>query len=249
MKTLVIIPAYNESKNIERLLTTIRTLGKEFDVVVINDASIDNTSYLAKKTGFQVIDLPANLGIGGAMQTGYLYAYYNLYDIAVQLDGDGQHDPREIDKIIAPLIAGEADMVIGSRFIENHGFQSTFMRRFGIRFFKGLIRFLTGQKFTDPTSGFRACNKAIIAHFAMYYPFDYPEPETLVTMSRKGYKLIEIPVVMYERESGHSSIQSLKQVYYMVKVTLAILIEMLKNYKLVRYTYDGDKAAAFSDHS
>lgn len=216
-------------------------------MIVINDASDDNTSLIVKAAGFPVIDLSANLGIGGAMQTGYLYACNQDYDIAVQLDGDGQHDPLYIEKIIAPIINGEADMVIGSRFIAHDGFQSTMLRRLGIGFFRKFISLLTGAKFTDPTSGFRACNKLIIAHFARYYPFDYPEPETLVTMRRNGYRLLEIPVMMYERMGGSSSIQSLKTLYYMIKVTMAIMIEMIKNHDIEGDTYDRNKTTVVSD--
>jgi len=222
-------------------------LNRDYDVIVINDASDDNTSLIVKAAGFPVIDLSANLGIGGAMQTGYLYACNQDYDIAVQLDGDGQHDPLYIEKIIAPIINGEADMVIGSRFIAHDGFQSTMLRRLGIGFFRKFISLLTGAKFTDPTSGFRACNKLIIAHFARYYPFDYPEPETLVTMRRNGYRLLEIPVMMYERMGGSSSIQSLKTLYYMIKVTMAIMIEMIKNHDIEGDTYDRNKTTVVSD--
>nr|WP_054692372.1 glycosyltransferase family 2 protein [Syntrophomonas palmitatica] len=249
MDILVIIPAFNEEQNIIGLLDNIRKDISQFDVLVINDASQDNTSFLAKNMGFNVIDLPINLGIGGAMQTGYLFAYYHHYDIAVQLDGDGQHDPQYIDNLIKPLISKDADMVIGSRFIVGEGFQSTIFRRFGIRFFEKLISFLTGQRFSDPTSGFRACNKAVIAYFAHHYPFDYPEPESLVSIYRKGFKIVEIPVVMHERKAGRSSIHSFKIIYYMIKVPLAILIEMLKKNGKERYMYDGTKATGISNNS
>lgn len=218
-------------------------------MVVINDASDDNTSSIVKAAGFSVIDLSSNLGIGGAMQTGYLYAYNHDYDIAVQLDGDGQHDPIYIERLVAPIIQDEADMVIGSRFIEYDGFQSTRLRRMGIEFFKSIISLLTGEKFTDPTSGFRACNKVIIEHFAHYYPFDYPEPETLVMMLRAGYRLLEIPVIMRERAGGHSSIQSLKSLYYMIKVTMAIMIEMIKSHDVKEYENDRNETTVFSDNS
>lgn len=216
--------------------------------MVINDASDDNTSSIVKAAGFPSINLSANLGIGGAMQTGYLYAYNHDYEIAVQLDGDGQHDPIYIDKIIAPIINNEADMVIGSRFIEYDGFQSTRLRRLGIGFFRKFISLLTGAKFTDPTSGFRACNKLIIAHFARYYPFDYPEPETLVMMRRNGYRLVEIPVMMHERAGGRSSIQSLKTLYYMIKVTMAIMIEMIKSPDIEEDIHDRNKTTVVSDN-
>ena len=250
MRVLLIIPAYNEATNLPALIARVRAVASDdYDIVVINDGSNDNTASLARELGIAVIDLSVNLGIGGAMQTGYLYAYYHLYDIAVQMDGDGQHDPCYLAALIEPVAKGEADMAIGSRFIEGDGFQSTLVRRFGIRFFRVLISMLTGRKFTDPTSGFRACNKAVIAYFARYYPCDYPEPESLVTLSMKGFKLMEIPVVMHEREGGSSSIKSLKSIYYMVKVTLAIVVEMIKNHQIERYTYDGTKITVISDRS
>lgn len=248
MKVLLIIPAYNEAANLPALIGQVRELAPDYcDILVINDGSYDNTASTARELGAFLIDLPVNLGIGGAVQTGYKYAYYNLYDIAVQMDGDGQHDPRYLEALIQPIADGTADMVIGSRFISNDGFQSTFLRRMGIKFFTLLILLLTGKKFTDPTSGFRACNQAVISHFAGYYPSDYPEPESLVTMIMNGYRLMEIPVVMRERAAGRSSIRLFKGAYYMIKVTLAILIEMIKNHKKERYTYDGTKVANISD--
>lgn len=247
MKIVIIIPAYNEALNLSELLPEVKNLTNEYDVVIINDASKDNTAYQVKKSGFNVINLPVNLGIGGAMQTGYLYAYYNLYDIAVQLDGDGQHDPEHIGKLLEPIFQGEADMVVGSRFIKSDGFQSSFIRRMGIKFFRLLIYVLTGKVFTDPTSGFRACNKAIISHFASYYPSDYPEPETLVSINRLGFTVVEVPVIMRKRVEGQSSINAYKALYYMVKVTLAILIDIMKKDRKETYTHDGTKASDFSD--
>lgn len=248
MKILIIIPAYNEERNIEPLLNNLLSLKEKYDILVVNDASKDATSEIANRRGIKVADLPVNLGIGGAMQTGYLYSYYNNYDIAVQLDGDGQHDPQFLESIIAPIISGKADMVVGSRFIEKDGFQSTKFRRFGIIFFRKLIFLLTRQIFTDPTSGFRACNRFIIAHFALSYPYDYPEPETLVSICRRGFKLMEVPVVMRDRFSGQSSIRTFGTIYYMVKVTLAILMEVMRKNGRENYSIYGTQASSMSNY-
>ncbi|KJS15164.1 MAG: glycosyl transferase family 2 [Peptococcaceae bacterium BRH_c4b] len=249
MRGLIIIPAFNEAENIIALLKKINALCLNLEIIVINDASEDNTAALARSIGAKVIDIPINLGIGGAVQTGYLYAYYNDYDVAVQVDGDGQHDPLYIQNLITPIISGQADMVVGSRFIECTGFQSTSLRRFGIKYFEKLIFLLTKKRFSDPTSGFRACNKQVIANFAKYYPDDYPEPETLVTINRKGFRIIEIPVIMKEREGGQSSIKSIKTVYYMLKVTLAILMDVFKKNDEKRYSYHGTKVTAISNNN
>lgn len=245
MKILIIIPAFNEAENIVGLLKRLMEVGGGFfDAVVINDASGDNTAALARAAGAEVLDLPFNLGIGGAVQTGYLYAYYNGYDIAVQVDGDGQHDPAYIPALIAPIVGGSADMTVGSRFIECKGYQSTFLRRMGSRYFHLLIWIISGKKFSDPTSGFRACNRRVIASFARYYPTDYPEPETLVAVSRSGYKLVEVPVVMKGREGGHSSIDWMRTVYYLFKVSIAVVISIFKRKSTERYYYDGTEITA-----
>lgn len=174
LRKLVIIPAYNESASIVNTVNDIKKNAPDFDYVVINDHSKDNTLQICKDAGLNVIDLPLNLGIGGAVQTGYLYACQNGYDIAVQFDGDGQHDAKYLNEMAETLVKEQADMVIGSRFIEKEGFQSSFTRRLGIRYFTFLIKILTGQKITDPTSGYRMCNRKIIELFAGNYPKDYP---------------------------------------------------------------------------
>jgi glycosyltransferase involved in cell wall biosynthesis len=170
------------------------------------------------------VSLSNNLGIGGAMQTGYKYAFYNDYDIAIQFDGDGQHIAEEISKLLNKIY--EADIVIGSRYLEKKGFQSSGIRRFGIKFFTFLIMFLTGQRITDPTSGFRAANKRVIEIFAGNYPMDYPEPETICLLARNKFKVCETSVVMREREDGRSSITMLKSIYYMIKVSLACILTL-----------------------
>ena len=200
------------------------------DYVIINDCSLDSTRKICEEKGYNIVNLPINLGIGGAVQTGYRYALENDYDVAVQVDGDGQHDPEFLNIMAEYLEKENLDMVIGSRFIEKEGFQSSKLRRIGIVFFSVLIKTLTGVKITDPTSGLRMAGKNVIALFAEDYPRDYPEPESVVTVIRRGMKVEEIPVVMKEREGGVSSISLKKSVYYMIKVTLAILIERIRKY-------------------
>ena len=214
-------------------MNTIESIKREvkgFDYIIINDCSVDCTKEICEQNRYNIINLPINLGIGGAVQTGYLYAYENNYDVAVQVDGDGQHNPEFLETMAEYLLNHRLDMVIGSRFIEKKGFQSSITRRIGIKFFSLLIRLLTGKTITDPTSGLRMAGKRVIALFAKDYPRDYPEPESVVAILRRGYNVKEIPVVMKEREGGKSSISFRKSVYYMVKVTLALLIERIRKY-------------------
>lgn len=224
MKGLVIIPAYNEEGAILDTVNDIRKKAPRFDVIVINDCSTDSTRRILEDNGISHIDLPMNLGIGGAVQTGYIYAEKNGYDLAVQMDGDGQHDAAYLNIMAETMQKQNADMVIGSRFIENKGFQSSSLRRIGISFFTSWIRRLTHHTITDPTSGMRMANRKIIELFAEDYPKDYPEPETVVTILKKGYKISEIPVEMRARTSGSSSISMRRSVYYMLKVSLACLM-------------------------
>ncbi|MCL1831168.1 MAG: glycosyltransferase family 2 protein [Oscillospiraceae bacterium] len=227
MRILVIIPAYNEEGSILSVIEELSNADVEVDYVVINDCSTDTTLEILEANSINRINLPCNLGIGGAIQTGYLYALNYDYDIAVQLDGDGQHDPKYLHSIIDPVAIGEADICIGSRFIQKDGFQTSFMRRLGIRLLSFIIKLCAGVKVTDATSGFRACNKAMIAHYAKHYAQDYPEPEAIVSAALYGYKYKEIPVVMRERTTGTSSISAFKSIYFMSKVSLAILIYRL----------------------
>ena len=228
MKKLIIIPAYNESANIEKTISEIEKNAPEFDYVIINDCSSDNTKDICEKDHFNLVNLPINLGIGGAVQTGYRYGWRKGYDIAVQVDGDGQHDPKFLQTMADYLEKNDLDMVIGSRFIEKEGFQSSGTRRLGIKYFTILIRLLTGKKITDPTSGLRMVNRDVMKIFAYDYPKDYPEPESVVAILRQRKKVQEIPVIMKERQGGVSSISPKKSVYYMIKVTLAILIERIR---------------------
>ncbi|HEQ2249931.1 TPA: glycosyltransferase family 2 protein [Streptococcus pyogenes] len=228
MKKLIIIPAYNESSNIVNTIRTIESDAPDFDYIIIDDCSTDNTLAICQKQGFNVISLPINLGIGGAVQTGYCYAQRCGYDVAVQVDGDGQHNPCYLEKMVEVLVQSSVNMVIGSRFITKEGFQSSFARRIGIKYFTWLIALLTGKKITDATSGLRLIDRSLIERFANHYPDDYPEPETVVDVLVSHFKVKEIPVVMNERQGGVSSISLTKSVYYMIKVTLAILVVRLK---------------------
>jgi glycosyltransferase involved in cell wall biosynthesis len=233
IKTLIIIPAYNESENLPKLFVSLAKADADFDVIVINDCSKDDTEAVCKSHGIKVVTLPVNLGIGGAVQTGYRYAFYNNYDIAIQIDGDGQHDPKFIPYLIKRLGEGN-HLCIGSRFIESEGFQSSKIRRIGIKYFSKLIKLLTNTLITDPTSGYRACSREVIRIFADNYPKDYPEPETVVTVLRNKLKVIEMPVIMSAREGGKSSITNLKGIYYMIKVTLAILIASISRKSVIK---------------
>lgn len=228
MKKLIIIPAYNESGNIVKTIENIKEYASDFDYVVINDCSKDNTLEILRENRFSYINLPVNLGIGGAVQTGYRYAYYHGYDLAVQFDGDGQHDAKYLNLMATKLEESDSDMVIGSRFISKEGFQSSALRRVGIKFFTNLIKLLTGKVITDPTSGMRMVNRKLLQEFTEEYPKDYPEPESVVKILTKKYKVTEVPVIMNEREAGESSISMMNSVYYMIKVTIAIIIARMK---------------------
>lgn len=228
MKKLVIIPAYNERGGIEKTVRDVLDNAPDFDYVIINDCSTDDTLEVCRRNGFHVVNLPVNLGIGGGVQTGYIYAYRNGYDIAVQFDGDGQHNAKYLNEMADRLVRDNLDMVIGSRYIKKEGFQSSGLRRLGIRYFTGLIKLVTGKKITDPTSGMRMAGREVIELYAGNYPKDYPEPESVVTILRKGKKVEELPVQMNAREEGVSSISPRKSVYYMIKVSLAILIAALR---------------------
>lgn len=224
MRCLLIIPAYNEAENIEKVVDNIIQNYSGYDYIIVNDGSTDETEEICIRNNYCFVSHPINLGIGGAVQTGYRYALKNHYDIAVQIDGDGQHDISYVEELIEPLIKGEADIAIGSRFITREGFQSSASRRAGIFFLSKLIQCLCLKRVKDVTSGFRAVNKNYIRIYADNYPSDYPEPESIVSALIHGGIVREIPVIMKERTSGKSSINLYKSVYYMIKVTLAILV-------------------------
>lgn len=230
MRVLLIIPAYNEEANIQKVVERVTAFAAqkreyELDYIIINDGSKDQTEAICREKGYNAVHLIQNLGIGGAVQTGYILAKMEGYDIAVQFDGDGQHDIGSLDALLEPILRGESDFSVGSRFLDPGAvtFRSTFMRRAGIRILSTILRVFAGCRLTDPTSGFRAANREALAFLAEDYPADYPEPESIVSLSRNGFRISEVQVNMFEREGGVSSISSAKSVYYMFKVSLAIL--------------------------
>ena len=223
-KVLLIIPAYNEEESLRSLIEEIKTVCSGMDYLVVNDCSSDDTERLLEELGANYISLPCNMGIGGAVQSGYRYAAQNGYDIAIQIDGDGQHDVRFVKDMVKLIEDKQADVVIGSRFIDKEGFQSSQARRIGIRILSMLIRLTCGARVKDVTSGFRAVNRRFIELFAENYPDDYPEPEVIVTAKLYGAVIKELPVVMRERTTGKSSINLKRSIYYMIKVSLAIII-------------------------
>jgi len=228
MKTLVIIPAYNEEESLPNVIRDLREQASDVDIVVVDDGSRDATARTAEGLGVHVLRLPFNLGIGGAVQAGYRYAHRLNYDIAVQFDGDGQHVAAEIPSLVRPLEDGIADISVGSRFLTEGGYQSPIFRKMGIWVFSGVLSRILGMKVTDTTSGFRACNRQAIEFFSRIYPEDYPEVESLVLLHRAGFKIVERPVKMRDRTGGRSSITPVRSVYYMVKVLLAIFIDLMK---------------------
>jgi len=248
-KLLAIVPAYNESGAIAATVTDVLDNAPGFDVVVVNDGSTDDTAALARAAGAAVIHHPFNIGIGGAVQSGYQYALDNDYDVAVQVDGDGQHDARYIPELLAMLRSDpRLNMVSGSRFIGEgeDGYQSSATRRVGIRFFSGILSRLTGRAVTDPTSGFRMTDRLGIELFARDYPHDYPEVEAVLMLHHHRLVAAEVPVRMRERSTGESSINSGRSVYYMIKVLLAILLGLLRTRPTVE---SGDAAPVTAEHS
>jgi len=223
-KVLIIIPAYNEADNIAQVVERMREKAPWCDYLVVNDGSTDRTLAICEQENFYHLDLSINMGIGGAVQAGYIYAYKNNYDIAVQMDGDGQHDVAYLEKLLEPILADQADVVIGSRFLEKEGFQTSASRRAGINILSTLIWITTGKRIKDVTSGYRAVNRRFIEIYSKDYPMDYPEPEAIVSAMMHLGRVREVPVQMRAREGGVSSITFKKSVYYMIKVTLAILI-------------------------
>jgi hypothetical protein len=227
-KILVIIPAYNEADTVGRVIERTQQNLPFADILVVNDGSSDSTSGISKQRGAFVLDLPYNLGIGAAMQTGYKFAYRMGYDIAVQCDADGQHHPAQIKKLVETLTNDGVDMVLGSRYLRKKRFRSDVFRRVGVLIFSRILSLIVGQRLTDTTSGFRAVNRELIKSFSTFYPGDYPEPEALVLLHREGFTMKEISVNMSSRKGGNSSITWWRSIYYMVKVLLAIFIDLCK---------------------
>jgi hypothetical protein len=223
MRVVAIVPAHNEARNLPRLAQALGA-GAACDVCLIDDGSSDDTARVAASYGWNVLRLSMNLGIGGAVQAGYLWAWERGYDVAVQVDGDAQHDPAYLDALVEPIRAGRADFVVGSRFLGSGGFRSTAVRRAGITYLSWFLRLRCGARVTDPTSGFRAASRDAIELFARYYPSDYPEPEAIALARRAGLRVTEIPVRMHERTHGESSITAARTLYYLVKVSLALLL-------------------------
>lgn len=224
MRALAIVPAYNEERNLPAVLAELRAEAPDWDVCVVDDGSTDSTAAVARRHGARVLRLPLNLGIGAAVQTGYLWARHHGYEVAAQIDADGQHDPRFLAQAMAPISAGEADVVVGSRYLLGAGFQSSRLRRAGSRYLSWFLRLRCGARVTDPTSGFRVAGPRAIALFAANYPSDYPEPEAIALARRRGLVLREVPVSMRGRGHGESSIGAGRTLYYLVKVSLALLL-------------------------
>jgi glycosyltransferase involved in cell wall biosynthesis len=229
VRLVALVPAFNEEANVGRVVDEIRTVAPTFDIVVVDDGSFDRTAEVAREHGATVVRLPFNLGIGGAVQTGFRYAFEQGYDLAVRLDGDGQHDPSQLDRIVRPVVTGEADIAVGSRFAEaGDGYRSSRSRRVGIRLLALVVSRIVGRRVTDTTSGFQALNRRAIELFAHDYPHDYPEVEATIMVSRHRLRSVEVSVTMRERGGGRSSITALRSVYYMVKVLLAIFVGLFR---------------------
>jgi glycosyltransferase involved in cell wall biosynthesis len=228
MRSAAIVPAFNEAHSIHAVVAEIRAADPELEIVVVDDGSTDATAALAEEAGATVLRLPYNLGIGAAVQTGLQYAFEYEFDLAVQVDGDGQHDAAELARLLEPIRAGRADIAVGTRFAGGRTYRASLARRIGIVLFAGLVSLIVRQRVTDTTSGFRAMNRRGIRLFATDYPHDYPEVEATVLVCRHGLRLVEVPVEMRQRESGRSSITPFRSLYYMGKVTLALLVGLLR---------------------
>ncbi len=229
-RVLVAIPAYREENSVGAIVASVRR-NFPYDVVVVNDGSPDGTSAAARSAGAVTLDLPCNLGIGGAIQTAYQFARDRGYDVLVRVDADGQHEVLDIPRVLEPVLSGEADAAIGSRFLGGNVYKISVPRIFGIRFFRWLVRSNTGYRVTDPTSGFFAVNRRLIEFYSHHYPSDYPEVDAYILMHRKKARAVEVPVRMYERTEGKSSITTFRAMYYMVKVTLSFLINRLRRFE------------------
>jgi glycosyltransferase involved in cell wall biosynthesis len=232
LRRIAIVPAYDERTSVAGVVAEIRAVDPELEILVIDDGSTDGTAAEAARAGAQVVRLPFNLGIGGAMQTGYQYARDQRFELAVQIDGDGQHDPSELPRLIEPVLDGSTDMAVGTRFADGRRYRPPFARRIGIVLFAWLVSLIVGQRVTDTTSGFRAVNRKGIVLFASDYPHDYPEVETTVLVYRHKLRMLEVPVEMRTRASGNSSITLFRSIYYVIKVSLALFIGLFRRYTM-----------------
>jgi glycosyltransferase involved in cell wall biosynthesis len=228
LRRVAVVPAYNEEASIGRVIDEIRGFDPDFEIVVVDDGSVDGTARVAEGRGARVLRLPFNLGIGGAVQTGFRYAYEHDFQLAVRVDGDGQHDASELSALLGPVLAGEADIAVGSRFSSADGYRSSRSRRLGIRILASVVSALVRQRVTDPTSGFQALNRHAIDLFAADYPHDYPEVEATVLVARHRLRRCEVPAAMRERSSGRSSIGAVHAAYYMAKVLLALFVGLFR---------------------
>jgi glycosyltransferase involved in cell wall biosynthesis len=234
LRCLAIVPAYNEEASVGSVIHELRALEPDLEVVVVDDGSSDHTAAIAAAAGARMVSLPFNVGIGGAVQTGYQYALEHGFELAIQVDGDGQHDPSEIASVLEPVLDGRADLAVGTRFAKGGGYRGTRVRRVGIRIFAAIVSLMVGQRVSDTTSGFRAVNRKALRLFAAEYPHDYPEVESIVLLSRHGLRMVEVPVQMRVRETGNSSITTLRAAYYMIKVLLALFIGLFRRYPTPR---------------
>lgn len=229
MKTLVLIPAYNEAARIAEVVANVRRVVPAYDIAVVNDGSRDDTAAAARAAGASVVSHPFNMGYGVAIQTGYKYAHANGYDFLVQIDGDGQHDPAYIPKLLEPVMGGKADFAIGSRFLEAGSYEPALARRIGMAFFRKVVSWITGTRITDSTSGYQAFNREVIRYFSSgAFPCDYPDADMLITLHRAGFSIREVPVRMYANAEGKSMHSGLKPLYYIFKMLLSILVTLLR---------------------
>ena len=234
-RILVLIPAYNEGARIAEVIGRVRAVVPDYDILVVNDGSRDNTAAAAAVAGARVVSHPFNMGYGVAIQTGYKYANANGYDFLVQIDGDGQHDPAYIPKLLAPVMSAETDFAIGSRFLEVESYEPSLARRIGMAFFRKIVSLITGTRITDSTSGYQAFNREVIRFFTTeVFPCDYPDADMLITLHRAGFTIKELPVRMYPNVEGKSMHSGLKPLYYIFKMFLSIFVTLLRNRKLYR---------------
>jgi glycosyltransferase involved in cell wall biosynthesis len=234
-KVLVLIPAFNESARIAEVVKSVHGVVPDYDILVVNDGSRDDTAAAAEAAGATVVSHPFNMGYGVAIQTGYKYAYAKRYDFLVQIDGDGQHDPAYIPGLLGPVIAGKTDFAIGSRFLEAESYEPSLTRRAGMAFFRKMVSWITGVWITDSTSGYQAFNREVIRFFTTeVFPCDYPDADMLITLHLGGFRIMELPVRMYSNLAGKSMHSGLKPFYYVFKMLLSIFVTLMRNRKLLR---------------